>query len=63
MTVKEAIKILDNASNSIKESSELGQALEIALVNLEKRIRIDDILERLQDELELSGKEKEQTKK
>ena len=38
MTVQEAIKILDNISNSIKESSELGQALEIALVSLEKQI-------------------------
>lgn len=36
--IEEAIKILDNISNSIKESSEMGQALEAALVSLEKQI-------------------------
>lgn len=36
--VEEAIKILDNISNSIKESSAIGQALEAALVSLEKQI-------------------------
>ena len=38
MTVQEAIKILDNVSNDIKESTPLGQAFEIALVRLEKQI-------------------------
>lgn len=38
MTQEAALKILDNISNSIKESSELGQAFEIALANIEKQI-------------------------
>lgn len=38
MTTEEAIKILDNFSNSIKESSDLGRALEIALASMEKQI-------------------------
>lgn len=38
MNVQEAIEILDKVSNDIKESTKLGQAFEIALVNLEKKI-------------------------
>lgn len=34
--LEEAIKILDKISNSVKESSEIGQALETALVVLEQ---------------------------
>lgn len=36
--IEEAINVLDNISNSIKESSAIGQALEAALVSLEKQI-------------------------
>lgn len=34
--LEEAIKILDEISNSVKESSAIGQALETALVVLEQ---------------------------
>ena len=36
--ISEAIEILDKISNSVKESSELGQALEAALYSLEKQL-------------------------
>ena len=36
--IEEALRILDELSNCVKESSPLGQALEAALVALEKQI-------------------------
>ena len=38
MSNKESLKILDDISNSIKESSNAGQALQAALVAIEKQI-------------------------
>lgn len=43
--IEEAINILDNISNSIKESSILGKALETALVILEERKAYEDAKE------------------
>ena len=59
MTAQEAIKdIKENIKPVVG-----GKSLDLAIEALEKQISLERILERLQDDLELSGKEKSRTKK